>query len=174
MDLGASISAAEALGGSACGLAVDVRDRDSFANLLAKAESNLGPLYALVNNAGVLRTGPFIEASPDSVRLQVEVNLGGVLTGTQLALERLLPRGEGHVVDIARDERLGVGSAAGDRAAIRARKEASAALAMGRPALRRQAGIDAREVHGHAAFRAHARCRPGHPDRRPAATRSGW
>jgi NAD(P)-dependent dehydrogenase (short-subunit alcohol dehydrogenase family) len=29
------------------------------------------------------------------------VNLGGVLTGTQLALERFLPRGSGHIVNLA-------------------------------------------------------------------------
>lgn len=101
LDLAASVEAASALTGPACGLSVDVRDRDSFATFLGDAESTLGPLYALVNNAGVLHTGPFIEASPDSVRMQVDVNLGGVLTGTQLALERLVPRGEGHVVNIA-------------------------------------------------------------------------
>lgn len=101
LDREASAQAAEALGGPACGLAVDVTDRDSFATFLAEVEGRLGPLYALVNNAGVLHTGPFVEASPESVRLQVEVNLGGVLTGTQLALKRLLPRGEGHVVNIA-------------------------------------------------------------------------
>src|SRR5699024_8529390 len=50
---------------------------------------------------GVLISGPFAEASPQSVQAQVDVNLGGVLTGTHLALERFVPRGEGHVVNMA-------------------------------------------------------------------------
>ncbi len=97
----ASAAAARSLSGPACGRAVDVRDRTSFAAFLDGAEAQLGPLHAVVNNAGVLRAGPFAEASAADVSLQVEVNLGGVLTGTQLALERFLPRGSGHVVNLA-------------------------------------------------------------------------
>jgi NAD(P)-dependent dehydrogenase (short-subunit alcohol dehydrogenase family) len=97
----ASAAAARSLPGPACGLVVDVRDRASFVTFLDGAEAQLGPLHAVVNNAGVLRTGPFADASPADVSLQVEVNLGGVLTGTQLALERFLPRGGGHVVNLA-------------------------------------------------------------------------
>ena len=49
----------------------------------------------------MLHTGPFADASPTDISLQVDVNLGGVLTGTQLALELFLPRGRGHIVNLA-------------------------------------------------------------------------
>jgi len=101
LDPAASTKAANALTGPASGLTVDVTDRDSFATFLADTEDALGPLHALINNAGVLISGPFAEASPQSVQAQVDVNLGGVLTGTHLALERFVPRGEGHVVNMA-------------------------------------------------------------------------
>ncbi len=97
----ASAAAAKSLPGPATGQVVDVRDRASFSAFLAAAEEQLGPLHALVNNAGVLHMGPFAEAPEADIARQVEVNLGGVLTGTQLALDRFLPRGTGHIVNLA-------------------------------------------------------------------------
>lgn len=97
----ASEAAAQALPGPSVGLTVDVRDRASFAAFLDEAEARLGPLHALVNNAGVLHMGPFAQTQPEEIALQVDVNLGGVLTGTHLVLERFLPRGRGHIVNLA-------------------------------------------------------------------------
>lgn len=93
--------AAASLGGDARGFVVDVRDRSSFADFLASAEAAHGPLDVLVNNAGVLRMGPLAAATPEDVQLQLDVNLGGVITGTQLALERFVPRDSGHIVNMA-------------------------------------------------------------------------
>src|SRR3954453_21261779 len=75
----------------------DVRDRDSFAAFLDGAEATLGPLDALVNNAGVFHLGRFADESPEHTRRMVDVNLVGVLNGTHLALDRLLPRGRGRI-----------------------------------------------------------------------------
>lgn len=97
----ASVAAAASLPGPATGHVVDVRDRASFSTFLDDAETQHGPLHALVNNAGVLHMGPFAEAEPAEIALQLDVNLGGVLTGTHLALERFLPRGQGHIVNLA-------------------------------------------------------------------------
>jgi short-subunit dehydrogenase len=44
---------------------------------------------------------PFEDESPESVRRQVDINLHGVITGTQLAIKRLRPRGSGYIVNIA-------------------------------------------------------------------------
>lgn len=96
-----SVAAAAALPGPASGHFVDVRDRVSFSTFLEDAESQHGPLHALVNNAGVLHMGPFAEAQPADIALQLDVNLGGVLTGTHLVLERFVPRGQGHIVNLA-------------------------------------------------------------------------
>jgi NAD(P)-dependent dehydrogenase (short-subunit alcohol dehydrogenase family) len=97
----ASTEAAQSLSGPAIGQVVDVRDRTSFAAFLQGAEEQFGRLHALVNNAGVLHMGPFADASPADIQRQLDVNLGGVLTGTQLALELFLPRGTGHIVNLA-------------------------------------------------------------------------
>jgi NAD(P)-dependent dehydrogenase (short-subunit alcohol dehydrogenase family) len=97
----ASTAAAQSLSGPAIGQVLNVRDRASFSAFLERAEKELGPVHALVNNAGVLHMGPFAQARPADIALQVEVNLGGVLTGTQLALQRFLPRGSGHILNLA-------------------------------------------------------------------------
>jgi short-subunit dehydrogenase len=55
----------------------------------------------LVNNAGIMPVGPFSQEDPSVTRRQVEINVLGVMTGTRLALDRMLPRGSGHVVNLA-------------------------------------------------------------------------
>lgn len=89
------------LGTNAIGLVVDVRDALSFSSFLDATESAWGPLDVLVNNAGVLRMGPLAEATAADIALQLDVNLGGVVTGTRLALDRFLPRRRGHIVNMA-------------------------------------------------------------------------
>lgn len=92
---------ARELGGETVALALDVTDPASFARFLDEAEARLGPLDALVNNAGVMHVGPFVD-EPDAVAVrQVEVNLLGVLVGSKLALRRFLARGRGHLVNVA-------------------------------------------------------------------------
>jgi NAD(P)-dependent dehydrogenase (short-subunit alcohol dehydrogenase family) len=80
---------------------LDVTDRDAFAAFLDAAEQRHGPLDVLVNNAGVDWVGPF-HCEPDEVsRREIDVNLMGTIIGTRLALARMLPRGRGHIVNVA-------------------------------------------------------------------------
>ena len=44
---------------------------------------------------------PFVEESDDSIQRQLDINIYGVIVGTQLAIERMRPRGSGHIVNIA-------------------------------------------------------------------------
>ena len=102
-DLDPALSAAVAgeLGGGAIGLGLDVTDADAFGRFLDQAEEGVGELHALVNNAGVLFLGPYAEEDPEHTQTMLDVNVAGVLTGSRLALARFLPRGRGHVVNIA-------------------------------------------------------------------------
>ncbi|HEX2391390.1 MAG TPA: SDR family oxidoreductase [Solirubrobacterales bacterium] len=101
IDLELAEQTAAGLGGGTVALRLDVTDRSSFAAFLEETERQLGPLDALINNAGIMPVAPFAEESEDSVRRQVDINLHGVITGTQLAIERLRPRGAGYIVNIA-------------------------------------------------------------------------
>jgi NAD(P)-dependent dehydrogenase (short-subunit alcohol dehydrogenase family) len=102
-DLDAELAegAAAELGGGSVGLALDVSDRASFARFLDEAERQLGPVDVVINNAGLMPVTPFVEESDASIRRQLDVNLYGVIVGTQLAIERMKPRRSGHVVNIA-------------------------------------------------------------------------
>jgi short-subunit dehydrogenase len=77
--------------------ALDVTSRESFAAWLDAA----GPIDVLINNAGVMRVGPFLEESDEWTRRQVDVNLHGVILGMKLALPAMVARGSGHVVNVA-------------------------------------------------------------------------
>lgn len=101
IELGVAEQTAAELGGSTIALPLDVTDRGSFKSFLDETEKQLGPLDVLINNAGIMPVTPFIEESEESARRQVDINLHGVITGTQMALQRMLPRNSGHVVNIA-------------------------------------------------------------------------
>lgn len=83
------------------GLSLDVSDPASFAAFLDRVEAKLGRLDVLVNNAGIMPTGPFVDESPTMTRRMIDVNVYGVLNGSRLAAGRFVPRGAGHIVNIA-------------------------------------------------------------------------
>jgi short-subunit dehydrogenase len=101
VDLETAQKTASELGPTAVALALDVTDRDSFASFLDEAEAQLGPLDVLVNNAGIMQIGRFIDEDDLTARRMIDINLHGVILGTKLALERMLPRGRGHIVNVA-------------------------------------------------------------------------
>ena len=101
LDLDLARSAAEEIGEGCVALELDVTDPASFTAFLDGAERELGPLDVLVNNAGILHLGPFVEEADDATARQIDVNLGGVINGMKAALPRLRERPEGHLVNVA-------------------------------------------------------------------------
>ena len=93
--------AASELGSGTLGLPLDVTDRASFASFLTEVESRLGPLDVLVNNAGIMTVGPFVTETDATAERMIDINLKGVIIGSKLALARFLPRGRGHLVNVA-------------------------------------------------------------------------
>jgi len=68
---------------------------------LDEAEQQLGPIDVLVNNAGIMPVGRFLDEDDLAARRMIDINVHGVILGTKLALERMIPRGRGHIVNIA-------------------------------------------------------------------------
>jgi NAD(P)-dependent dehydrogenase (short-subunit alcohol dehydrogenase family) len=101
LDGEAALSAASEIGAGAFGMALDVADRGAFTSVLDAAEEAHGPLGVMINNAGIDWIGPFHEEPDDVSRREVEVNLMGAIIGSRLALQRMLPRRTGHLVNIA-------------------------------------------------------------------------
>ena len=79
---------------------LDVTDRQSFTDFLDVVENQLGPLDVLVNNAGVIAAGSAVDEADAVTQRVLDVNIFGVLLGTKLAAQRMLPRGHGHIVNI--------------------------------------------------------------------------
>lgn len=80
---------------------LDVTDPNSFADFLDQVERQLGPIDVLVNNAGIMPVGRVVD-EPDAVTRRIlDINVYGVIVGSKLAAQRMVPRGRGHVINIA-------------------------------------------------------------------------
>jgi NADP-dependent 3-hydroxy acid dehydrogenase YdfG len=101
VDFAAAQQTASELGPSTVALPLDVTDRASFAAFLDRAEEQLGPVDVLVNNAGIMQIGRFVDEDDLTARRMVDINIHGVILGTKLALERMVPRNRGHIVNIS-------------------------------------------------------------------------
>lgn len=99
LDQGACDATAAGLrgGGTARGYAVDVRDRDAVASLMAQVRDELGGLDVLVTLAGGSLGTPraLEEIEPDDVDLVVDVNVKGTFYCAQAAVAQM---GEGGAV----------------------------------------------------------------------------
>jgi short-subunit dehydrogenase len=88
--------------GPVSGYPLDVTNRQSFSEFLDKTRSEGGGrIDVLVNNAGVMPIGPFLQQSEQALRSAIEVNFYGVLNGCQLVLPEMVARRDGHIVNIA-------------------------------------------------------------------------
>jgi NAD(P)-dependent dehydrogenase (short-subunit alcohol dehydrogenase family) len=102
-DLDAELTrqVAAEIGAGAVGLPLDVTSRESFVAFLDRVERELGPLDVLVNNAGIAPTGEFARESDAVTARILEVNIKGTMLGCKLALERMLPRERGNIVNVS-------------------------------------------------------------------------
>lgn len=80
---------------------LDVRRHDSFSAFIDATESTLGPVDILINNAGIMPMGAFLDEPQGITDAQIDINFRGVIHGMQLALPGMLARRRGHIVNIA-------------------------------------------------------------------------
>lgn len=80
------VAVKEAAAGRAAAVAgfLDVRDAGQWADVLG-GFCGEDPLDVLVNNAGVLASGPFVEVDQDAHRRMVDINVSGVVNGALAA-----------------------------------------------------------------------------------------
>jgi NAD(P)-dependent dehydrogenase (short-subunit alcohol dehydrogenase family) len=88
--------AAEAIGAEA--MALDVTDRAALPAAVERIENEVGPIAALVNNAGNHIKTPALEHSDADFDAVVDVHLGGGFALTREVGRRMVARGRGSVV----------------------------------------------------------------------------
>jgi NAD(P)-dependent dehydrogenase (short-subunit alcohol dehydrogenase family) len=95
-------------GGTALVLPADVADFDAVDQAATRAEAELGPIDVWVNVAFTSVFAPFTKITPAEFKRVTEVSYLGYVHGTMAALQRMVPRDRGTIVQ--------VGSALGYRA----------------------------------------------------------
>jgi NAD(P)-dependent dehydrogenase (short-subunit alcohol dehydrogenase family) len=101
LDGEAAADAATTLGRCAHPFQLDVRSLESFRGFIADAEATAGPIDVLVNNAGVMPAGRFIDESESTTQTILAVNVAGPANGMRVVLPGMIKRGHGHIVNVA-------------------------------------------------------------------------
>jgi 2-hydroxycyclohexanecarboxyl-CoA dehydrogenase len=82
---------------------VDVGDYSAVQSAIAEVESQLGPIWALVNNAGWDKPMPFLKTDPVLWDKIIRINLYGPLNLHHAVCGRMAERGAGRIINIASD-----------------------------------------------------------------------
>src|ERR1700749_1202238 len=80
---------------------LDVTDPQSFAEFLDDVERRLGTIDVLINNAGIMPLGRIVDEPEPVPRRILDLNVYGAILGSKLAAQRMVPRGKGHVINVA-------------------------------------------------------------------------
>jgi NAD(P)-dependent dehydrogenase (short-subunit alcohol dehydrogenase family) len=100
VGLEAAAAEVRAEGGTALVLPTDVAHYDQVESAAARAEAELGPIDVWVNVAFSAVFAPFTQVSMDEYRRTTEVSYLGYVHGTKAALDRMLPRDRGTIVQV--------------------------------------------------------------------------
>ena len=88
-------------GGIAHAVQGDVASADGAAALVALVESDIGPIDALVNNAGITRDDLIMRLSEEDWRDVIDTNLGGAFFTCRALSRPMLKRRQGAIVNIS-------------------------------------------------------------------------
>jgi NADP-dependent 3-hydroxy acid dehydrogenase YdfG len=101
LDGESAVDACESLGPGAHPFQLDVRSLDSFTAFVEGCSMAAGQIDVLVNNAGVMPAGRFLDESEATTDTILQVNVAGPIHGMRLVLPGMIERGRGHVVNVA-------------------------------------------------------------------------
>lgn len=89
------------IGAGTIGLQLDVTDFDSFSAFVASVQEQMGPIDVIINNAGIMQLGPYLDEDMATTKRMIDINIYGVDYGCRLTIPSMIARGHGHVVNIA-------------------------------------------------------------------------
>lgn len=88
------------LGGTVHALSVDVAKADDVRAIVG-AHLDAHPADMLINNAGVVMPGRFLELKDDDFRWMMDINYFGTVNMCRVVLPHLVKRGGGHVLNVS-------------------------------------------------------------------------
>jgi 3-oxoacyl-[acyl-carrier protein] reductase len=100
-DLEAVAAEIKQLGVKTFVVAADVADINSVNNAIAAAQSAMGDIDILINNAGTAAFGGFMQLEPTQWEQIIKVNLLGVYYVTRAVLPSMIERKTGDIVNIS-------------------------------------------------------------------------
>ncbi len=92
---------AERSGGRCRFVEADMADGASLERLVRDVESGIGPISALINNAGVAPAGLLVRESDQSIRQVIDINLVGSLLLTRQVARGMMVRQRGRIISIS-------------------------------------------------------------------------
>jgi NAD(P)-dependent dehydrogenase (short-subunit alcohol dehydrogenase family) len=98
--LQAAAADVERAGGRALVLPTDVSDLDQVRSAAAQVETVAGDIDVWVNAAFTSVFARFVDIEPEELRRVTDVNYHGYVYGTRAALDRMLPRDKGTIVQV--------------------------------------------------------------------------
>jgi 2-hydroxycyclohexanecarboxyl-CoA dehydrogenase len=102
VDEKSAVSTAAALDGAA-GFRLDITDAAEVNRRIDEIVAALGPIDALVNNAGWDRLAPFLDTDEDLWERLIDINLRGPIRMTKAVLPQMVERQSGRIVNISSD-----------------------------------------------------------------------
>ena len=88
-------------GGVARAYTLDITDQQAVMGCFGRIAVDLGRVYALVNNAGVVDQRPFEEITPEQIDLMMHVNVNGTLYCSQAVAAGMKDANAGRIVNFS-------------------------------------------------------------------------
>ncbi|MGB1905738.1 MAG: SDR family NAD(P)-dependent oxidoreductase [Spongiibacter sp.] len=82
-------------------LVCDITDARAVEEAVARCETELGPIFKLVNAAAIMPLAEIMDQGRDTIHKIMAINYGGMVNVSQAALPRLLARKQGQFVNYA-------------------------------------------------------------------------
>ncbi len=83
------------------GYVLNITNREEVLKCFDKIVEELGPIFALVNNAGIVDQRSFEEITEDMINKQMAVNVNGTLFCTQGAVKSMKDQNEGRIINFS-------------------------------------------------------------------------
>jgi len=82
------------------GYTLNVAEEESCTSVISTVEKEVGPIWGLVNNAGIWLEGDFEDYSMSQIKAVMDTNTLGTMFMTHAALPAMLERGSGTILNV--------------------------------------------------------------------------